>query len=63
MNAERPEEVVDEAAEAAQTDAQDDAGQAGVGPEADAAVTDVEAAMADLQAKADENWERYLRAS
>lgn len=63
MNAERPEEVVDEAAEAAQTDAQDDAGQAGAGPEADAAVTDVEAAMAELQAKADENWERYLRAS
>lgn len=63
MNAERPEEVVDEAAEAAQTDAQDDAGQAGAGPESGAAATDVEAAMAELQAKADENWERYLRAS
>jgi molecular chaperone GrpE len=44
MNAERPEEVVEEALEDAQTD-------------------EAEAELAELQAKADENWARYLRAS
>ena len=44
MNAERPEEVVEEALEDAQTD-------------------EAEAELAELQAKADENWACYLRAS
>lgn len=51
MNAERPEEVVEEALD----DAQSEAAEAAAEPEA--------GDVAALQAKADENWERYLRAS
>jgi len=57
MNAERPEEVVEDAlddAQAPETDA-DDAGSEGE--------TDPEVTLAEVQAKADENWERYVRAS
>jgi len=57
MNAERPEEVVEHAlddAQAPETDA-DDAGSEGE--------TDPEVTLAEVQAKADENWERYVRAS
>lgn len=57
MNPERPEEVVD--------DAQDDAQTAT--PEAEVEIedqaADAESVLADVQAKADENWERYVRAS
>ncbi len=57
MNPERPEELVEDAQDDAQTDA----------PEAEAEVadevTDPESALADVQAKADENWERYVRAA
>jgi molecular chaperone GrpE len=57
MNTERPEEVVGEAPENAQTEAAEAESET-----TDAAV-DPEAVLAELQAKADENWERYLRAS
>ena len=57
MNTERPEEVVGEAPENAQTEAAEAESET-----IDAAV-DPEAVLAELQAKADENWERYLRAS
>jgi len=57
MNAERPEEAVREALEEAQTDGTDDA----VEPAAEE--LDPKTVLAELQAKADENWERYLRAS
>ena len=57
MNAERPEEVVEDARDDAQAP-EHDAEQA-----ADDAAADPEVALAELQAKADENWERYLRAS
>jgi molecular chaperone GrpE len=54
MNAERPEEAVED-------DAQTEI------PKAEVEVTDQaadpEVTLADLQAKADENWERYLRAA
>jgi len=53
MNAERPEEVVEEAPEEAQSEGTD-AAEEELNPEA---------ALAEIQAKADENWERYLRAS
>lgn len=57
MNPERPEELVEDAQDDAQTDP----------PEAEAEVadevTDPESALADVQAKADENWERYVRAA
>ena len=57
MNAERPEEAAPETPEDAQTpDAQPE-------QEVDAESQDPETALAELQAKADENWERYLRAS
>ena len=52
MNTERPEEVVEEALEDAQTEVSEPEGE-GVDPEA---------TLAEVQAKADENWERYLRA-
>jgi molecular chaperone GrpE len=57
MNAERPEEVVEDALDDAQTTETDtvETGSDEAG--------DPEAVLADLQAKADENWERYLRAS
>lgn len=57
MNAERPEKVVEDApddAQAPETEAED------AGSEA---ATDSDAALSELQAKADENWERYLRAA
>ncbi len=57
MNAERPEEAVEDAQDDAQTET----------PEAEVEVaelaTDPEAVLAEVQAKADENWERYLRAA
>jgi len=59
MNAERPEKVVDEAPEDAQTDAAEAEPEEKAGDE----TADPEVALAELQAKADENWERYLRAS
>lgn len=57
MNAERPEEVVEDMPEEAQASATD-ADQAG-----SEGAANPEEALAELQAKADENWERYLRAS
>jgi len=59
MNAERPEEVVEEALEDAQTDEVEAEPAKEAGDEA----TDPEVVLAELQAKADENWGRYLRAS
>ena len=57
MNAERPEEAAPETQEDAQTpDAETE-------QEAGAESQDPETVLAELQAKADENWERYLRAS
>ena len=57
MNAERPEEAAPEMQEDAQTpDAKPE-------QEAGAESQDPETVLAELQAKADENWERYLRAS
>ena len=56
MNPERPEEVVEDAQDDAQTET----------PEAEVEATDEaadpEAVLAEVQAKADENWERYVRA-
>ena len=63
MNAERPEERVDETPEEQQAESQDDAA-AETGK--DEQETPVKAAPDDLaaaQAKADENWDRYLRVS
>jgi molecular chaperone GrpE len=57
MNAERPEEVVEDLPEEAQAPATD-ADQAG-----NEEAADPTEALAELQAKADENWERYLRAA
>lgn len=57
MNAERPEEVVEDAQDDAQAPEHD------AEPEAEEAAADPETVLAELQAKADENWERYLRAS
>jgi molecular chaperone GrpE len=57
MNAERPEEVVEESPEEAQVP-ETDADQADIEKAADP-----ESVLAELQSKADENWERYLRAS
>jgi len=57
MNAERPEEVVEdtlENAESPETEAEEPSNEE---------TADPAAALAELQAKADENWERYLRAS
>ena len=56
MNTDRPEEVVEEAPEDAQTEVSEPE------PEGTGADIDPEAALAEVQAKADENWERYLRA-
>ena len=59
MNAERPEEAVEEAPEDAQTEA------SAAEPElvSDDSPQDPAAVLEELQAKADENWQRYLRAS
>jgi molecular chaperone GrpE len=56
MNTERPEEFVEEATADAQTEVPESQ------PDDVAADVDPEAALAEVQAKADENWERYLRA-
>jgi molecular chaperone GrpE len=56
MNTERPEEFVEEAAADAQTEVPEPE------PEGVAEDLDPEAALAEVQAKADENWERYVRA-
>ena len=56
MNTERPEEFVEEAAADAQTEVPEPE------PEDVAQDLDPEAALAEVQAKADENWERYVRA-
>lgn len=56
MNPERPEEAVEDA----QDDAQADTPEAEV--EATDEATDPQAALVEVQAKADENWERYVRA-
>ena len=57
MNAERPEEAAPETLEDAQTPDTGPEQEAGAEPQ------DPETVLAELQAKADENWERYLRAS
>ena len=57
MNAERPEEAVTDTEEDAQI-SETEAEQ-----ESDVESSDPETLIAELQAKADENWERYLRAS
>ena len=57
MNAERPEEAAPEMQEDAQTPDVEPEREAGAEPQ------DPETVLAELQAKADENWERYLRAS
>ena len=57
MNAERPEEAVTDTEEDAQIP------EAEAAQESDAESSDPETLIAELQAKADENWERYLRAS
>jgi molecular chaperone GrpE len=57
MNAERPEEAAPETQEDAQTPDAKPEQEAGVESQ------DPETVLAELQAKADENWERYLRAS
>ena len=57
MNAERPEEAAPEMQEDAQTSDVEPEREAGAEPQ------DPETVLAELQAKADENWERYLRAS
>jgi len=59
MNAERPEEVVEEAPEDAQAEATDAESEA----VSDDSPQDPAAVLEELQAKADENWQRYLRAS
>ena len=57
MNAERPDEAAPEMQEDAQTP------DAAPEQEAGAESQDPETVLAELQAKADDNWERYLRAS
>ncbi len=54
MNAERPEEAVGEEVEQAQAEETE---------ESPSEELDPEAALAEAQAKADENWDRYLRAA
>ncbi len=60
MNAERPEEAVDEVPEDAQTPAaEDEAAEPAAAEEA----VDPEAALAEAEKKASESWDRYLRAA
>jgi len=61
MNAKRPEEVVEETPTEEQVPPAADASEANGAAESDAAASPEEA-LAALQAKADENWDRYLRA-
>ena len=67
MNAERPEEVVDEAPEEEQSPAaEEQAREKGNEQPADEVgeeVVDPEAALAAAEAKASESWDRYLRAA
>jgi len=58
MNAERPEEAVDEVPEDAQTPAEEEQ----VTESAEEEAIDPEAALAAAEAKASESWDRYLRA-
>jgi molecular chaperone GrpE len=57
MSADRPEAQIDEAAEDAATDSENSADMSAAGD------ANPEAQLAELQAKADENWDRYLRAA
>ena len=60
MNAERPEEAVDEVPEDAQTPAaEDEAAEPAAAEEA----VDPEVALAEAEKKASESWDRYLRAA
>jgi len=59
MNVERPEEAVEETPEKAQ----DDSSEVEVEAEAPEEVAEPEDELAAAQAKGDENWERYVRAS
>ena len=59
MNAERPEEIVDEATDAAQPDEETLSADA----ESESAAEQPEDELAAAQAKADEHWDRYLRAA
>jgi len=61
MNAERPEKAAPDTEEDAQTP--DAKPEQEPRQEGDAGPNDPDAILAELQAKADENWERYLRAS
>lgn len=61
MNAKRPEEVVEETPTEEQVAPAADATEANGAAESDAAASPEEA-LKTLQAKADENWDRYLRA-
>jgi len=60
MNADRPDEAVDESPEEAQ---QPDAGETATDEAAAEAANDSTDVLVELQAKADENWDRYLRAA
>ena len=61
MNAKRPEEVIEETPTDEQAPPAADATEENGAAESDAAASPEEA-LAALQAKADENWDRYLRA-
>lgn len=62
MNAERPDEAVEKASAEAGESQEDEVTQAAEEPVAPVGEGDgVSATPAELQAKADENWERYLR--
>jgi molecular chaperone GrpE len=65
MNAERPEESVDESPEAQQAEHATNAelSDTGIGETTEEAATEPQDELAAAQAKADENWDRYLRAA
>ncbi len=63
MNAERPEEAVDEAPEDAQKPVADEQTEGPAEDEAVDEVVDPEVALATAEAKASESWDRYLRAA
>jgi len=62
MNAKRPEEVVEETPTEEQAPSAADATQENGAAESSGAAASPEEALDALQAKADENWDRYLRA-
>jgi len=62
MNAKRPEEVVEETRTEEQAPPAADATEENGAAESSDAAVSPEEALAALQAKADENWDRYLRA-